>query len=755
MSRTRLQVRLYAAGGPAAGRAFPPKAVLAASWRITRLSGYADANLELAGLPSEHPGLLNDARIEFWGWDDTQQTYLRLYRGYVLQAIGQGRRPDQPRKTLVTLFGFWDRLARQVALQRFLEPSAVDLSVIFDFLLSRWASPAIVGATYTTDYQTTTTTLSTLDAYRVPVSEALSRLDGVAARQIVAGCDVDGAGNDRVYIRPIQTAPGLVAALPDPSNHIELIESGEDARQRANVLHVIGGKAQWGNLFAALTRSQDGATGQGNSSFENPRLGGNGYGDLVLNGGFDSGLTSWTTVSGDPAVKDTADPEGPAYSGSKLLELDNNAGAEEIKQTITTGIFPGASYAVDFAAKAETAAGTPPEGLIELHWLDSGSPLSISSISFGGALSPVAATWQKFRVPAVAPANANQVEIHLSAPVATENFGLHLDSLQFFRSDSVFQEGWETAAKPGGLFGEVDWAVTNPVNAASASMLPYHGAYCVLVHVTAAAVGNECYLRPRAETNVAVQGGNAYRFSKRSLSPDGETVTPARNLVIVELEADGTTIIDTHKKSLPSGAAFTVWTEEVFARTLSQECRFVRCWEEYLEPGKLYSDAFQLRDSAAPAGEFVEGESFEAIYRVDDAPLGLTSPISDSIADLGLWPEVIQEDAAVDQSDGQALARATLEERAISQMRPRVVWVGSPTLPGSAAPPWPGQVIKTMGSVATSILPNPYPIVEILGTWSEVNGAMLMRMTASLETDPLTDARIIQRMIRRVRSFEK
>ncbi len=749
MARTRVQVRLYAAGGPSEGRVIPPKQVKGATWRVTRLSGYADGALELSGLPSEHPGLASDAKVEFWGWDDAGQAYLRLYRGYVLQAIGQGRTAAAPRKTSVTLYGLWDRLARQVALQRYLWATPPDLASIFTGLLSRWAPVALVGS-YTTSTTTTGVVLDALDAYKIPLSAAIERLDGAAAHQLVAGCDVDGSGGNRAYLRPFDTSPSLVAALPDPSNHIELIESGEDARQRANVLYLRGGKARYANLFASLTRSQDGATGTGNTSFENPRLGGGGYGNLITSGGFENLLVDWTT-SGGPTAKDTSDPEGPAYEGVKLLEIDNNSGPESVSQSVTTGIVAGATYTLDFVAKAETSAGTPPEGLVTIEWKNSGVGISTDSLTYGGSASPIPATWTGYRVPFVAPATANEMQITLSASVASVNFGIHLDAVQLFRSDTLYQEGWETASGSGGVFGRVDWAITAPTNPAGAARLPFHGAYCVLIEILAASVGQECYLRPRAEATVAVQGGNAYRFSKRSLSPSGATLTPPRKLVIVELEADGTTVIGTFEHDLPAVAAFTDWTQETFYRTMSQNCRYVRCWEEYVGAGKLYSDAFQIRDANSVQTEFVEGEDFEAIYRADDTALGLSSPTADSIADLGQWPEISQQEAITSESDGQAWASAALLERAISQLRPRVVWVGSPTLPGSAAPPWPGRVIKGMGDIGAAILTTPQPIAEISGEWAPDKGNMLLRMTASLTTDPETEARILQRLFRKIR----
>lgn len=207
-----------------------------------------------------------------------------------------------------------------------------------------------------------------------------------------------------------------------------------------------------------------------------------------------------------------------------------------------------------------------------------------------------------------------------------------------------------------------------------------------------------------------------------------------------------------YRLQIQSGGVYDDWHEDRFVRVLSQDCRYIRIWIEFQEAGALYIGAAQLRDARAPLGEFIEDEAFQTILRVDDAALGLTAPTVDSIADLGVWPEVTTEEAVYTQSDAQAWGRAALEARAIEQLRPRVVWVGSPTLPGSATPPWPGQVVKGMGEIGLATLPVPQPIVEIAGEWRLGDGgAMLLRMTASLTTDPETETRIQQRLIRRMR----
>lgn len=750
MAKDRVQVRLYSAGGPSSGRVFRSKDVLQATWRVTRLSGYADASIELAGLPSEHPGLVNDARIEIWGWDTTQQAYLRLYRGYVLQVVGQGRKSTEPRKTKITLYGFWNRVARQVALQRYVWTSAIDLSSVFTALIAKWASIANVGTTYTLDSQTTTITISSLDAWKKPLFAIIDQLDTAAAHQIVVGCDVSSTGANRAYIRPFETTAKLVASLPDPSNQVELIEANTDSRQRSNVLYLTGGQALYPNLAYAATRDQDGAGGEGNSSFENPKLGSSIYGNLFLNPGFESGFTSWTTT-GDPAVHDTTDPDGPSYEGEKFLELDNyNAGAETVKQTVTTGVVAGAAYTIQFFARSESLAGTIPEGLVTINWKAGLSLISTSTVNFGGALSPIPTDWTQYAVPVTAPATTTQAEIIFSAPVASFNFGILLDGLSFYRSDRLYQTGWEVVANTGGAVGEVDWAVQNPRNALGTSLLPFHGAYCVLLTIATASSGSECLLRPRAGASVAVQGGTSYVLSKQSLSPYGYSTTPTRKLVIEELDKDGNTI-GIYKKTFPSVIAYTVWTQEEFQRTLSQNCRAVRFWEEYLSSsGSLYSDAFSFRNAAATGG-YIEGDNLERVLRADDAALGLTGDVATSIADLGIWPEVTQEDALTSDSDAQTWGAAALKDRAVAQQRPRVVWVGSPTLPGSSTPPWPGQVIKGMGSIGGAALPTPLPITEISGEWQETGGAMLLRMTASLKTDPENEARILQQFIRRIK----
>ena len=56
-----------------------------------------------------------------------------------------------------------------------------------------------------------------------------------------------------------------------------------------------------------------------------------------------------------------------------------------------------------------------------------------------------------------------------------------------------------------------------------------------------------------------------------------------------------------------------------------------------------------------------------------------------------------------------------------------------------------------MGAIAVKALPEPQPIVEITGEWTRNNGSMMLRMTATLTNDPETEARILQRIFRKIR----
>lgn len=70
-----------------------------------------------------------------------------------------------------------------------------------------------------------------------------------------------------------------------------------------------------------------------------------GYPELIVNGGFEDGLTGWTVVgSGQVITSDTGIPQTP-YEGSRYFKgLASKAG---VKQTVT--VEPGASYHIRYA----------------------------------------------------------------------------------------------------------------------------------------------------------------------------------------------------------------------------------------------------------------------------------------------------------------------------------------------------------------------------------------------------------------------
>lgn len=265
------------------------KSLSSARWHITRTDGYADATLTLHGTIDEQGNLANGRCIEFWGRDKTG-VLIRLYRGKVVYLKEQ-RRDTGTRagkslvQTEVTLLGIWNERKQTVIRQRYVYPSAADVSAVFSRLASKWILPKSPGIAI--DPQPTGQTISSLDAWRRYFGDVVSDLIDATGGDAVSGGDVDPVSNlDRLYLRPFDSpANALTLVFPDPSKGVLRYDKEQDATQISNVIDLAGGAGRFPNLLAEAVN--------GNTSFEYPTFaGGENIGELLAANGFDNGGTT-------------------------------------------------------------------------------------------------------------------------------------------------------------------------------------------------------------------------------------------------------------------------------------------------------------------------------------------------------------------------------------------------------------------------------------------------------------------------------
>ncbi len=364
------EVRLFAA--PAFGlpvdnstpyRVLPAKTVGPARWRITRLDGYADAEITLNGALSVLPGIVSGRCVEFWGMNRSG-VKTRLYRGYITYIAEQHREMGTTaaksiRQTVVTIHGAWLRRKRDRVMQRYALGDGTDVGALFARVAGRWTknvAPKIV-----IDGRTVGQAMTYLDAWRKTLGDVATELVDATGGFAVSGGDVDPVtGRDRIYLRPFGDPQNAVSiTLPDPGKSVLDYNTEQDSTQIANAVDIVGGKHRFPNLLAQ-------ACG-GNTSFEYPSyVTADTIGNLLVDGGFDgigyppgvpiapvavSNITISNEFSGNSGVFTPSTPASPGFSVQYVLGTLTITGG--------TGFVPG-----DYRILQNVNAGAKALGLI-------------------------------------------------------------------------------------------------------------------------------------------------------------------------------------------------------------------------------------------------------------------------------------------------------------------------------------------------------------------------------------------------------
>ncbi len=702
-------------------RRLPRVQVETVTTTIDRFGGYGQGTVTTA-IPYHQAGALTvlpGDRVETW------YAGVRRYRGYVSAIQPSG---EEPRKVVIQTYGAAALLKKQSCNKAYAFPSGgVDVSQAF----AQMAHDALLKATgpngfpliQSTQILPVGQTINSLDARRKLAGDVLDALIKETGNLAVWGVDVDAAGGNRLYLRPLSPASPPTHAIPVPARYVETASGEQQTADIVNQLFVTGGMPTYPNLLH-------------NGGYELPVQQADGAGNLVVNGGFETAtddhhVSSWTMNGGAQSFTTFSFPpkEATPYSGTRCLGLEGTG--QSATQASAATFVAGHNYVFSVRAAKEIDQQVA-TGHAALQITGGGAVLLTQAV----ALTPSGQGYDFFSGTFIAPAGATGFSVTIACDtldasrVAANNGysgGLLIDDVQLYDVSVVYQDGWYVNA--------IDTAQTrvNAVNWVYQDSV-FEGGYSVYLDATGTdSDGHDLKLQPPAGNRYKVQGAQALRYGVWVKSPPA-SLNPNPPKFFLEMnfyDSSG------HITRTPPRATFTPgflaqWTYfELVAYALAGETAGDAnlTWRS---PGSLLVDAQSVRDAQAPAMAAANGATVPLAPYLPDGPLVYfikagdpylnntwrpangyagAAPYAASEALYGPRCGVFSDPSVLRLEDAMAVANGTFTAQGLPLYRPSVTLVNDSRLY------WPGETVNLIGADGPTLSPTALPIARVQDTY--------------------------------------
>lgn len=267
MPTQELDIRLYDKTGQR--RRLPAEWVESVDFELGERGGFLTGTLTLVVGWTELPLVGNEyVDIRIWG--------NLLFRGYLR---GPSQEIAVPEKATLRLYGLMELLNGYQVPRDVFYGAAVGIETAFRDLVAMCVTtpsrmPSLVVDT--TGVAALAIMVPQVLAAKKTFSQAMNALCDLAPNQVIWGCDVDGSGANRVYLRPRSAAVMYRFAI---GGKVSGFTYPRDATSVVNILHVVGGKQVNVNLAPNAAFEQTIQPGElttnllANPSFDSPNAG--------------------------------------------------------------------------------------------------------------------------------------------------------------------------------------------------------------------------------------------------------------------------------------------------------------------------------------------------------------------------------------------------------------------------------------------------------------------------------------------------
>lgn len=619
--------------------------IVSVNFEITERGGMASGSL-VALFPWNTLSLSGTERVDIFVYGQL------LYRGWIRVVQSE---IDIPERATPTLYGLMELLRAYNVRCRYAYSTPVDLSVIFNALMSDFVTTSSRLPSAVIEGVTVGFSVQEFDAVGKSVADALNQLIDLAPNLAYWGCDVDGSRRDRIYLRP---RPTQTTKRLSVGGQIVSVVYPQDISAVVNKLYISGGDAAQPNVLE-------------NASFERPQPNSETIGNFLSDYSFESG-SPWNLSGGaSRKVGGSGDPTaiGAARSGSTWLELDANGeqGYQEV-----TGIDYATEYTASIWARYEHATNSV--GRTFSFWVegrDSSGNL-ITTISVAAAQDPGGTSYRKYSgsVDLRSYPTVDRIRFYLKSHAgAANNDGLIFDDAAFFETYGVSNAGWTYALAGAAQRVSIEWI--------HKALTAYHGCYSVRAQARGIA-GSSDYLEIKTASNqrVKIKGGQFYTlgFFVRGDGTNGVSFS----IGVRQYGADGT-VLATSEGSTVSGA-YATWTLEKYDFTANSSAVEAEVFLRVRNNNLHYIDAAGLLEGGLPddwfSGGYYEGQTYERSVAVTDlpgsvpgrTPKALTSAAQASITNYGLREQAVDIAHVTDSATAYAFAIGYFNAHAVPEV---------------------------------------------------------------------------------------
>lgn len=741
-----VSIRLYSKDGTKRRR-LPLKNVLSIRAKETRVGGYMECTLTLAGSRGEYDDIQPLDRID-WHYKG-----VRLYRGFFYDRV---TRRDLPNKVTLTFYGASKEAGRPIG-DRKLSLANADLASYF----------AQAGAIIVRDCDLPGLAITATPVGMESDSEEIKQQHvGDFVRALVDksggsaqwGGRVDSQGRNEIYFEPIgQAGAAADITLVTTARSVSLVELAENTSPVVNDLTIIGGQWKYPNLvpdgslkettYADETSENLVANSSFNTDYKRNALG-QVTGKETKDWGFSGGADSKT------GGNDEADPR----TGDWMIVLPGNGAKVEQTRTVPGGLTGGDTFTAGAYLRLVRGSGNPSfanQVRIRLTFRKNGADIGIQET----VVEVNSALWgDKAFINAQAPAGgADGYRLEFSVESGALG-GTLIDDAFVYNASRGFSPYWRWNDNGGAATVALQlWDVAGGV--------ARFGETCGYARVTKAEAGpgKDARLERRGGEKFTVKGNQSIRASGwfRSgpvrtavLQPDGSTVEvealSAFPSLAVQIEAwddDGKQVHFSEQFYPAPGGVVTAHVLRDHVAILPPNAATAAIYFAVKSPGAIYFDGLQARDAVTDAFEFAEGNTATFRFTAEEVfaaavadPTHPDHANANSRATFGRRAEIESYEGIRTSTDALQVATAYFRKFATREVRPVI------ELLHDATPLRTGMLVRTVGRDAPHMAATSLPLVEIETTLER--GGLLRRelQLFSERPDPL---RVVQAIIRR------
>jgi hypothetical protein len=604
MALSNLDVRLYDSAGKR--MYFPMARILSVSFTIGERGGYLDGEVQVEGKWEEFT-FNGTERIDVW------ENGALVYRGIVMTPRID---MNDAERVMLATYGLLTRLDKFIVTKRFAYAFWTDVGQVFadianEFVILTDRLPSLTLDT--TGVSGLGIALEDFDAKHKSVKDAFNQLCDNSPNALIWGFDVDGSGNDRLYLRPRSSAVSHVVAIGEG---VSGFVYPMDAGQVVNRVYVDGGAVSYPNLVP-------------NPSFEDPASVTDAGNNLLQNDSFeqqtDSGSRQnaayWNRANG--AVRRQYPDDNPgsgnlSHTGNCYVEMTTpNATFEQVNiplgfpQPFTLSIWGrqntnGDAEYFQMIVKEKNAAGTVVNTLTSAN------------------LTPASNAYQFF-TQVFTPANAATTQVDIQFKMLSAGGTGHGVILDDARAtlNNIQAASWGAGTNVNGIFSTLDWQSQD---------YAYDGAQSVKV-VPSVTGGGYVEIQVLPQNRVDIQPGKTTYMTVWAYGAAGTIALGWR-------EYADSTLTSTLVMALPEGVNAFGWTRHQFSFTSGTTTNkiqpFIRIFDSGGSP--VYLDAVMITQGAAPPNNvFYEAGVFQGVRSVTDYTTGdIGSGAAGSLATYGL-----------------------------------------------------------------------------------------------------------------------